>query len=263
MEERPVEGPRGPHLFRNSLLSAYTEDNILTLSPITPSTVKDSNYLRAIDDSALHSPNTELASILAQTSRESMINAGVEFSVAQAFIDNDINGAILMTLKFEDLKELQIQSFGVRIKIWNQIQVLRDCKTASPLPPLQLRTFPAATSAKLPPIASTGASLAEDATKQRRLIEAFKMEHPLATLDNGVLIAGNPGNPETANRIDTDDFRPVSDAVPSIVASSDIMGTGGLPALQYLRQATQSPETRLSGPCQAVSRFPALPVSRC
>ncbi|CAI4216465.1 unnamed protein product [Parascedosporium putredinis] len=237
---------------RASLHSVGRGNNILTLSPITPSTVKDSNYLRAIDDSALHSPNTELASILAQTSRESMINAGVEFSVAQAFIDNDINGAILMTLKFEDLKELQIQSFGVRIKIWNQIQVLRDCKTASPLPPLQLRTFPAATSAKLPPIASTGAREAcSKFRKQRRLIEAFKMEHPLATLDNGVLIAGNPGNPETANRIDTDDFRPVSDAVPSIVASSDIMGTGGLPALQYLRQATQSPETRLSGPSEA------------
>lgn len=304
MEERPVEGPRGPHLFRNSLLSAYTEDNILTLSPITPSTVKDSNYLRAIDDSALHSPNTELASILAQTSparfttrhldtfnlaswdqrmvAQSMINAGVEFSVAQAFIDNDINGAILMTLKFEDLKELQIQSFGVRIKIWNQIQVLRDCKTASPIPPTPIEDIPSRDICKTPadsvnrgqsrrrrhvkePVLDDIISPMESVSivgieqvipkphncpkgeacskfrKQRRLIEAFKMEHPLASLDNGVLLAGNPGNPETANRIDTDDFRPVSDAVPSIVASSDIMGSGGLPALQYLRQATHSP----------------------
>ncbi|PKS06615.1 hypothetical protein jhhlp_007364 [Lomentospora prolificans] len=301
MEERPVEGPRGPHLFRDSLLSTYSDDHVLTLSPITPSTVKDSNYLRAVDDSVLYSPNTELASILAQATptgftsqhldtfnlaswnpsmvAQSMLNAGVEFSVAQSFIDNDINGAILMTLKFEDLKELHIQSFGVRIKIWNQIQVLRDCKAASPLPPTPIEDVPSRDVCKtpaddLPRSQSTrrrrvkGSDALEDIIspmesvsivgieqvipkphncpkgeacskfrKQRRLIEAFKKEHPLASLDNGVLLAGNPGNPVTADRMEPDDFRPASDAIPSIVASSDVMGPGGLPPLQYLRQA--------------------------
>lgn len=301
MEERPVEGPRGPHLFRDSLLSTYSEDHILSLSPITPSTVKDSNYLRAVDDSALYSPNTELASILAQATpagftsqhldtynlaswtprmvAQSMLNAGVELAVAQAFVDNDINGAILMTLKFEDLKELHIQSFGVRIKIWNQIQVLRDCKVVSPLPPTPIEDVPSRDVCKTPadnisrsqstrrrrarennplddiisPMESVSIVGIEQVIpkphncpkgeacskfrKQRRLIEAFKQEHPLASLENGVLIAGNPGNPGTAHRMDADDFRPVSDAVPSVVASSDVMGPGGLPPLQYLRLA--------------------------
>jgi len=303
MEERQVEGPRGPHLFRDSLSTTYSDEHVLTLSPITPSTVKESNnYLRSVDDSDFYSPSKELANILAAHSTpagftsqhldtqdlaswtprmvaQSMLNAGVDYSVAQTFVDNDISGAILMTLKFEDLKELQIQSFGVRIKIWNQVQVLRDCKATSPLPPTPIEDIPSRDVCKTPadtlprrqstrrrrvkknkmddiitPMESVSIVGIEQVIpkphhcskgeacskfrKQRRLIEAFKKEHPLASLENGVLIAGDPGNPETATRLDPGDFRPVSDAVPSVVASSDVMGPGELPPLQYLRLAT-------------------------
>ncbi len=63
-----------------------------------------------------------------------------------------------------------------------------------------------------------------------------------------ILVAGDPGNPETAQAIKLSDFnnsssaeqslRPISDALPSVVASSDIMGPGSLPPLQYLHEAT-------------------------
>ncbi|SPO00875.1 uncharacterized protein DNG_03623 [Cephalotrichum gorgonifer] len=306
MEERPVEGPRGPHLFRSSTASMFSEEHILTLSPITPSTAKAAPYLlQSVDDSALYThPSVELANILAQANKpcgftsetlvsqnlaqwtpcmvaQSMLNAGVEFEAAECFIENDVNGAILSTLKFEDLKELRIQSFGVRIKIWNQIQILRDCKANSPVPPTPIEDVPSrelqarikGLAPKRQPVARRflrptdaiddiispmesvsivgieqvipkphSCPKGENCSKfrkQRRLIEAFKKEHPLASLEEAVLIAGDPGNPETAPRIDpSTEFRPVSDAEPSVVASSDILGPGGLPPLQYLREAT-------------------------
>jgi Ni/Co efflux regulator RcnB len=73
---------------------------------------------------------------------QSMLDAGVEPVVAEQFIHNDINGAILITLKFEDLKELGIQSFGIRTKIWNQIQALRDSAPASPRAPTPIEDTP-------------------------------------------------------------------------------------------------------------------------
>lgn len=304
MEERPVEGPRGPHLFRSSTASSFTDEHILSLSPITPSTAKAAPYLlQSVDDSALHDPSPELVSMLSQVNKpskftsqsldsqdvvnwtppmvaQSMLNAGVEFEAAECFVDNDIHGAILPTLKFEDLKELRIQSFGVRIKIWNQIQILKDAKATSPVPPTPIEDVPSGElenkikgpspkrqeskrrlvkpSNSLDDVISPMESVSivgieqvipkphhcpkgeacSKFRKQRRLIEAFKKEHPLASLDEAVLIAGDPGNPATAPRIDPGEFRPVSDAVPSVVASSDVLGPSGLPPLQYLREAT-------------------------
>lgn len=310
MEERPIEGPHGPHLFRNSTTSSFTEEHVLSLSPITPSTVKAPPTMQSVDDSTLRTPTSNLISMLSRSNRptrftddpldtqdvlgwtpsmvaQSMLNAGVELEAAERFVDNDIHGAILPTLKFEDLKELRIQSFGVRIKIWNQIQILRDAKATSPLPPTPIEDVPSSAPKKKPkgpsprrqesrrrhakpsdrlddvisPMESVSIVGIEQVIpkphhcpkgeacskfrKQRRLIEAFKKEHPLASLDDAVLIAGDPGNPETAPRIDTGDFRPTSDAVPSIAASSDVLGPGGMPPLQCLREATKrTPERR-------------------
>lgn len=303
MEERPVEGPRGPHLFRSSTTSSFTEEHVLSLSPITPSTAKAAPYQKSIDDSALYTPSPGLVSMMQHANRpsrftsesldaqdvvnwtppmvaQSMLNAGVEFEAAECFVDNDIHGAILPTLKFEDLKELRISSFGVRIKIWNQIQILKDAKATSPVPPTPIEDVPSGEVAKkikgpgpkrqeskrrfakpteslddvISPMESVSIVGIEQVIpkphhcpkgeacskfrKQRRLIEAFKKEHPLASLDEAVLIAGDPGNPETAPRIDPGEYRPTSDAVPSVVASSDVLGPGGMPPLQYLREAT-------------------------
>ncbi|MBE3047687.1 hypothetical protein IMZ48_35290, partial [Candidatus Bathyarchaeota archaeon] len=301
MEERPVEGPRGPHLFRSSIASSFfTEEHVLSLSPITPSTAKGAPYRKAVDDSALYynTPSPELAGMMSHANKppcfttrpldtqdvvnwtppmvaQSMLNAGVKFETAECFVDNDINGAILPTLKFEDLKELRISNFAMRIKVWTQIGILGDAKASSPVPPTPIEDIPceepknktkgrgprrqasrrrfARPSDTLDDIISPMESISivgieqvipkphwchngetcSKYRKQRRLVEAFKKEHPFASLDDAVLIAGDPGNPETAPRLDPGEYRPTSDVVPSVVASSDLLGTGGLPPLQY------------------------------
>jgi hypothetical protein len=207
-----------------------------------------------------------------------MLNAGVELGASERFVENDINGAILITLKFEDLKELGIPSFGVRTQIWEEIHKMRDLKKPEPMPetPIEdepdkqvkkeLRRQGSGTGSRrqkprlkvndvISPLESVSivgieqvlpkphnCSKGEKCAKWKRnqkLMEAFKKEHPFIN-DNGIImIAGDPGNPETADAIvpNDDSFRPVSDAVPSVVASSDVMGPGSLPPLQYLQEA--------------------------
>jgi SAM domain (Sterile alpha motif)/PH domain len=55
-----------------------------------------------------------------------MQEAGFDDSVVEKFFTNDISGAILLELQSEDLKELDIRSFGKRRNLMNSIQHLRD-----------------------------------------------------------------------------------------------------------------------------------------
>lgn len=207
-----------------------------------------------------------------------MLNAGVELGAAERFVENDINGAILITLKFEDLKELGIPSFGVRTQVWDEIHKMRNLQQPEPMPetPIEdepdkkvereLRRHESNAGARkqkprvkvndvISPLESVSivgieqvlpkphnCSKGEKCAKwkrNQRLMEAFKKDHPFIN-DNGIImVAGDPGNPETAGAIipSDDSFRPVSDAVPSVVASSDVMGPGSLPPLQYLQEA--------------------------
>lgn len=221
---------------------------------------------------------------------QSMLNAGIELSVADRFIENDINGAILITLKFEDLRELDIPSFGIRTKVWHQIQALRDSRPSSPRPATPIedvpsrearkdtrdskkdgytelkgrqgskrrqRRKPSASDDTITPMESVSiigieqvipkphsCSKGENCSKwkkQQRAIEEFRKANPHVDINAGgtVLIFGDAGNPETAKAINPNEaHRPMSDAVPSVVASSDILGPGGLPPFQYLQEAT-------------------------
>ncbi|KAI0914719.1 hypothetical protein F4823DRAFT_557665 [Ustulina deusta] len=311
---RPVEGPKGPHLFRSSVNSIDYQE-ILSLSPITPKTAKpyDADFRQPfILDSLPRSrgspcqfTNEELDPInLAMWSPQKvaqwMLNAGIEPLVAEKFVVNDINGAILITLKFEDLRELDIQSFGVRTKIWEEIHVLRNPKKVSPRPETPIEdeesrevrrerrriekereeqtghqerseSCPRSRSVKrshnrrnparediISPLESVSivgieqmipephhCSKGENCKtykKRQRMIEAFKQDHPFVDMDKGgiILVAGDPGNPETAPALNrpssTEALRPMSDAVHSVVASSDVLGTG-MPPFQYLQEA--------------------------
>ncbi|KUI62862.1 Protein pob1 [Cytospora mali] len=316
----PIVGPRGPHLFRSSISSANSLEyqNALSLSPITPKVPSrdvefqmpitldmDLETPKAYRDGPFQFTSQELdTSSLSQWSPEMvaqwMLNAGVELQFAEKFVENDINGAILITLKFEDLKELGIASFGVRTKVWEEIHVMKDIRAASPDPETPIEDEPSRevkrearrkdkpdnggelksrqSSRRRKPhhneesirpgesVSIVGieqvmpkphhCSKGENCRKwqrQQRMIEAFKNDHPFVNLDTGgvIMIAGDPGNPETARAIRPDDdvvFRPASDAERSVIASSDILGTEGLPPLQYLQQATlrnaQAQETR-------------------
>ncbi|KAK5624472.1 hypothetical protein RRF57_000188 [Xylaria bambusicola] len=311
---RPVEGPRGPHLFRSSVNSLEYQE-ILSLSPITPKAPK-------LYDAELRQPflldplprsrgspcqftheeldPINLAIWSPQKVAQWMLNAGIEPLVAEKFVVNDINGAILITLKFEDLRELDIQSFGVRTKIWEEIHNLRNPKKVSPRPETPIedeesrevrrerrrmekereehashqersdscqrsRSTKRSHSRRHPhhediisPLESVSivgieqmipephhCSKGENCKtykKRQRMIEAFKQEHPFVDMDKGgiILVAGDPGNPETAPALNrpssTEALRPMSDAVPSVVASSDVLGTGMAP-FQYLQEA--------------------------
>jgi hypothetical protein len=297
MTAKPVEGPRGPHLFRLSTDSSFNEDLVLTLSPITPKAPRGYADLRLVKTPlplARHSSPFEfareelntatLASWTPEMVAQSMLNAGIELSMAERFIENDINGAILITLKFEDLRELDIQSFGIRTKVWHQIQALRDSRPASPKPSTPIEDAPSREAKKdtrhgeepglrrrqssrrqRRPGPSSDTILPGDSVsiigieqvipkphhcskgencskwrKQQKTLEQFRRANPHVDITAGgtVMILGDAGNPETARSIDPNQVhRPVSDAVPSVVASSDILGPGELPPLQYLQEA--------------------------
>ncbi|RYP79623.1 hypothetical protein DL769_002862 [Monosporascus sp. CRB-8-3] len=311
---KPVVGPRGPHLFRTSSTSSYSAEyqEALSLSPLTPKAPNplEHGHMYPIAHDPLPRSRTSpfqfthekldtgnLALWSPEQVAQWMLNAGIELSVAEKFVENDINGAILITLKFEDLRELSIQSFGVRTKIWDQIHVLRESKPASPRPETPIedeesrevrrerrrneraergerdrsqsakrsKSQKRCQSRKRPahedvisPLESVSivgieqmmpkphhCSKGENCSKyrrQQRMIEAFKQDHPFVDMDKGgiIMVAGDPGNPETAQALNrpssTEALRPVSDAVPSVVASSDVLGPG-VPPLQYLQEA--------------------------
>lgn len=302
---KQVEGPRGPHLFRSSSLSAHSAEfeHALSLSPVTPKAPPQGTEYHlpvALDLTPL--PNKrrgsgprftdaeldtcDLADWKPEMVAQQMLNAGVEQQTAERFVENDITGAILMTLKFRDLQELGITSFGMRTKAWNEILNMLDVQVPSERPETVIEDEPdrevrreqramdmATEKPKrkqsrrkqkqlgddiISPLESVSivgieqmmpkphhCKKGENCSKwkrNQRMIEAFKKDHPFVDMDKGgvIMVAGDPGNPLTAealNRREPDVFRPVSDAIPSVVASSDIMGTGGIPPLQYLQEA--------------------------
>lgn len=311
---KQVQGPSGPHLFRTSM-DAYLADEefVLTLSPIIPKTHRGARALPDRPSGLTRSGASEYTdakldpSVLALWTPEmvaqSMLNAGIELTVADRFVENDINGSILFTLKFEDLKELSIQSFGIRTRVWHQIQALRDSRPLSPRPPTPIEDIPSREARResesknetvmqrRPSVKQTSPCRVvadEDVIhpkdsrsiigieqvipkihhcskgdrckkwrRQQKSIEQLKMLHPAIDFKDGgtIMICGDAGNPETARAIDPNEMaRPISDAVASVVASSDVLGTDGLPPLQYLQEATLG-SLRTRDPQENVRQF--------
>lgn len=313
MDAKEIEGPRGPHLFRSSMASSHSIEfqHALSLSPLTPkgpAAPADFQVPIALeltqlpnrkkrDDGPFQYTTEELdTKTLPEWSPEKvaqwMHNAGVGLDDCDPFVENDITGAILITLKFEDLRELGITSFGVRTKIWDEIHNMRDIRKPEPVMETDIEDAPDRQARKeqrrqgsadsnmkrgaskkrwvvpkfndvVSPLESVSivgieqmmprphkCSKGENCAKwkrNQRLMEAFKKDHPFVDMEKGgiIMVAGDPGNPETAEPLlqprfppIDDAFRPVSDAVPSVVASSDVMGPGSLPPLQYLQEAT-------------------------
>ena len=216
-----------------------------------------------------------------------MYDAGFEPSIVERFEDNDISGAILITLKFEDLRELDIPSFGQRTKVWNEIHQLRGSAPGTPKPPTPIEDIASPCTELHRPSRSTSrrgdcgsdeepkrhkskrrhrkrddvitplesvsivgieqlmpkphkCSKGENCSKwrkQQRLIDNFKKEHPVSPEGGQIWVAGDPGNPLTAQPVEHA-TRPFSDAVPSVVASSDVLGPGTVPAFRHLEEAS-------------------------
>ncbi|KAI9731292.1 MAG: hypothetical protein M1818_007917 [Claussenomyces sp. TS43310] len=285
-QAKSVEGPKGPHLFRASIdLVAQDEDFYLTMSPLTPKATQrprtDFKPPPIPVSAPIHRPISTLTEILVDwdvrdvarwTPRQVarwMYDAGFEPAIVAKFEENDISGAILVTLKFEDLRELDIPSFGKRHKLWNEIHNLRgspppsspaaateiDCASEDDdlqhkksrkhsrrnrkpgfddlISPLESVSIVGIEQLMPKPHKCAKGVNCSRWRKQQRLINAFHNEHPVSPEGGSYLIAGNPGNPLTAEAA-----RPFSDMVPSVVASSDVLGPGTLPPVRQLEEAS-------------------------
>ncbi|KAL1304855.1 hypothetical protein AAFC00_003779 [Neodothiora populina] len=321
---KPVVGPKGPHLFRASQCSAnFMFDHALQLSPLLPRTQepltrsKDRKAHEREEQAAApcHEPQTALFTSQGRPAQHQdasdwtiqqvgtyMRQAGVASDVVTKLGLHDISGSILMRLQFDDLKELDIQSFGKRHQLWSAIQTLKgeDRELSTTHSQEQTRPGPnvrsksdgdipyspcsdVCTSPTTPSAQSGGhrkrrhhkknrrhrddpvepgesvsivaieqvipkpheCSKGEDCTKwqrRERLLNAIRQEQSgngwsgSAIRGGQIVITGNPGTPSTANKMvphtarEQDDQRPTSGIVPSVVASSDLLGPSQLPA---------------------------------
>lgn len=208
-----------------------------------------------------------------------MQTSGFEDSIIEKFSRNDISGAILMDLQFDDLKELGVQSFGQRHCLWNEIRVLRGSSPTVPSTPADDVCNSPMAAPKVPPrehrlkecsnpstpdddqgrsptlgrrrarrarLADDVISPAESASivaieqllpkphtcskgencpkwqRQQRKLARIAKEFPIEIEQLGEVLA-SPSDLAA---------RPTSEAVPSVVASSDVLGPTQLPALR-------------------------------
>lgn len=289
-----MEGPRGPHLFRASQ-SSNDFDYALQMSPLlpkdmttrfptdtrepTPATIVPQQEYNNIASAVAHLDNSEVRAWTSRDVATWMYQNGFEDDMIDKFVTHDITGAVLLDLQFDDLKELEIQSFGKRHQLWHQIDTLRTADgLASPIAPAPIPTpfedterpctearnrsksknrsvrrrrnlgddlITPAESVSIvaieqllpkPHVCAKGERCAKW-RKQQRLLARLQEEHgfPISPEKGGkIFIAGDPGNANIAQRAVENVHRPVSEGapsevVPSVVASSDLLGPGQLP----------------------------------
>ncbi|KAJ6255838.1 hypothetical protein Dda_9448 [Drechslerella dactyloides] len=193
--KRSTVGPRGPHLFSSIFLQAHQSEEHLEddyLPPISP--IRESSYSSPYSrrspigsQHSLHIPqppprqhlpididvNERPVSAMSMALEDMegaelenwspsqvcdwMRRLGFEDSLIYKFRQNDISGAILMQLKWEDLKELDIQSFGKRIELWSELNHLRKSPIGSSTSPKRELSFEMS-SVHSPPLLSRHAS---------------------------------------------------------------------------------------------------------
>ncbi|KAK5137668.1 hypothetical protein LTR08_007963 [Meristemomyces frigidus] len=324
---QPVEGPKGPHLFRSSQISSdLTFDYALQMSPLLPKqppprtetafsdeTVTPITQQRQEDFSiaaalsqalfASHDPHEQIRSWSTQQVVDWMYSYGIDGCIIESFEMHDVDGAVLLDLEFDDLKELEIPSFGKRHQIWSAICDLKGeeprispvatpfqdisrpctsnsrrspsrnrnaCETpidgdATPIElgaskkrrgrkPKQLDVIMPAESVSIvaieqllpkPHKCAKGERCAKWRKQQRELVQLHKENglgrFPISPMKGGrVFVHGDPGNAVTADNMipnvrkqeplrPEDLLRPSSEAVPSVVASSDVLGPGQFP----------------------------------
>ena len=156
-------GPVGPHLFRSYSTSHTTPVAPITI-PALPPTPTGSNsspsptaYMAIRNSNLITPPSDSEPVILPRPTSTNSAHSeydieeirswttiqvcnwvaalGFEHELVERFERNDITGAILIDLKWADLKELDIQSFGKRIELWTEIHHLRARTLPTPRTP--------------------------------------------------------------------------------------------------------------------------------
>ncbi|EZF42919.1 hypothetical protein H112_03540 [Trichophyton rubrum D6] len=156
---KPVQGPSGPHLFRGSMDSTMLEKPAveewqLSMSPVSLEDIKVPMWAPQERRSSEPAQIPEIPRTSSRISHQKhnnpsfvqnwtptqvaewMYEVGVEDSLVERFIQNDISGAVLLDLHIDDLKELDIQSFGKRHYLMNMIQTLRNATDPNSIPEL-------------------------------------------------------------------------------------------------------------------------------
>ena len=130
--KKAVEGPNGPHLFRFSQETSQDVSFYLSMSPpASPEETRAGPLPHAQCYAEPAANDFAMAGFSLQTwtpiqVAEWMHATGFERSMIELFYENDISGATLIDLKYDDLKELGITSFGYRHRLWNEIRGLRE-----------------------------------------------------------------------------------------------------------------------------------------
>ena len=151
-DNKPVQGPYGPHLFSGSPDSFAHQFQEFVPEPSrskTPS--RPVTQLQAVQEQPRPSgrPMTALNRAVAELDETQvrswspiqvadwMAETGFDSSVVDKFLLHDISGKVLIDLQFEDLKELDISSFGKRHRVMSSIQHLRNSSLVSFETPLE------------------------------------------------------------------------------------------------------------------------------
>ena len=209
-----------------------------------------------------------------------MYATGFEEVVVEKFRMHDISGAILMDLQLADLKELGIQSFGHRHRLWNEIRALKNedasqvarRRSDEPIHHSHLDQYRPGQSRPLSTDCPNPSTPVDDAKSpiigQRRARRARTADDIITPAESASIVAIEQLLPkphrcskgencskwqkqqrklakiakefslelehiEGAGASPTEtSLRPASEAVPSVVASSDLLGPGYLPALR-------------------------------
>lgn len=290
--DKTVQGPTGPHLFRSSIASSiyarsteiplYIETSpVQTRFPQAQAEYESPKWEQRRHTFSPQTPKafTSLQSAVCQLDENQvrswtpiqvadwLCDNGFEYAIIEKFIINDISGPVLLNLQNEDLKELDIQSFGKRHQLMSSIQSLRDSVSMNSESERRQSRSPPRRNSEDITVSPTGEVLsrgrgrrgrdeiispAESVSivgieqllpkphqcskgencpkykKRQRQLAQLALEYPDHILQpGGAIITGNPGNPETAKNM----LRPQSEAEPSVVASSDVFGPSQAPKL--------------------------------
>ncbi|KAL9026365.1 MAG: hypothetical protein Q9196_004958 [Gyalolechia fulgens] len=282
---KPVEGPVGPHLFQISQDTTEDVDFYLSMSPIVSPRQYDAGPCREQQRPIYQQPEEPpLSSIplVAWTPKQVagwMTEFGFEESIIDKFRMHDISGAILKDLQFGDLKELGVQSFGQRHRLWNEIRTLRGTVLGVPQTPREETCQSPQNGRQQPareqlsnecsnPATPEGEHLASTPFGRRVARRARRAEDVISPGESASIVAIEQLLPkphhcskgenchrwqkqqrklakiakefplELEQLRDAEDspsevaVRPASEAVPSVVASSDLLGPGQRPPLR-------------------------------
>ena len=130
--KKAVEGPVGPHLFRVSQESSRDVNFYLSMSPpLSPEDTRAGPIVQTRQNTepahyGVPRSGVPLHTWTPRQVAEWMHGTGFEKSIVEQFFTNDISGSTLIDLKYDDLKELGITSFGHRHRLWNEIRNLKE-----------------------------------------------------------------------------------------------------------------------------------------